>query len=54
VAALYQGLLTYSAILTEKGFKDEAAYLSPKAEHYRQKLENEWWDEEQALYHILL
>ena len=22
-----------------------------KAERYRQKLENEWWDEEQALYH---
>ena len=51
VAALYQGLLTYSAILTEKGLKDEAANYAQKAEHYRQKLENEWWDEEQALYH---
>ncbi|MEO5889616.1 MAG: hypothetical protein ABIQ31_05150 [Ferruginibacter sp.] len=51
VAALYQGMLTYSAILTERGLKEEAVKYAQKAEIYRQKLENEWWDQGQGRYH---
>ena len=51
VAALYRGLLTYSAILTEKGRLKEAALYSSKAEKYRQQLEAQWWDEKDKLYH---
>ena len=38
-------------LLTEKALKDEADKFAQKAEHYRQKLETEWWDKEQAIYH---
>ena len=51
VAALYSGLLTYSAILTEKGQKKEAALYAQKAERYRQRLEADWWDEKDARYY---
>jgi len=51
VAALYRGLLTYAAILSEKGQKKEAALYAQKAERYRQHLEVDWWDEKDALYY---
>jgi hypothetical protein len=51
VAALYRGLLTYSAILSEKGKKEEAALYAQKAERYRQRLEADWWDVKNALYY---
>jgi hypothetical protein len=51
VAALYRGLLTYAAILSEKGQKKEAALYAQKAERYRQRLEADWWDEKDALYY---
>jgi len=51
IAALYRGLLTYSAILTEKGRPKEAALYSRKAEKYRQQLEAHWWDEKDKLYY---
>ncbi|MGN8068647.1 hypothetical protein [Mucilaginibacter sp. 22184] len=51
IAALYRGLLTYSAILAEKGKPKEAALYSLKAEKYRQQLEAHWWDEKDKLYY---
>jgi hypothetical protein len=51
VAALYRGLLTYSAISTERGAKKEAALYAQKAERYRQQLETKWWDPKEALYY---
>jgi hypothetical protein len=51
VAALYRGLLTYSAILTEKGQKKEAALFAQKAERYRKRLEADWWDEKDERYY---
>jgi hypothetical protein len=51
VAALYRGLLTYSAILTEKGQKKEAALYAQKAEQYRHRLEADWWDENDSRYY---
>ena len=51
VAALYRGLLTYAAILSEKGQKKEAELYTRKAERYRQRLEADWWDEKDALYY---
>jgi hypothetical protein len=51
VAALYQGLLTYSAILKEKGSEKEAALYVQKAERYRQHLEADWWDKKEARYY---
>lgn len=51
VAALYRGLLTYAAILTEKGRFKEAALYNNKAEKYRQQLEANWWDEKDKLYY---
>ena len=51
VAALYRGLLTYAAILSEKGQRKEAALYAQKAERYRQRLEAEWWDEKDLLYY---
>jgi hypothetical protein len=51
VAALYRGLLTYSAILAEKGQKKGAALYAQKAERYRQRLEADWWDEKDARYY---
>ena len=51
VAALYRGLLTYSAILAEKGQKKKAALYAKKAERYRQHLEANWWDKGDARYY---
>jgi hypothetical protein len=51
VAALYRGLITYAAILAEKGQKKEAALYTQKAERYRQRLEADWWDEQNARYY---
>jgi len=51
LAALYRGLLTYSAILAEKGRQKEAALYIHKAEKYRQQLEANWWDEKDKLYY---
>jgi hypothetical protein len=51
VAALYRGLLTYAAILSEKGQKKEAALYIQKAEQYRQRLEADWWDKKEELYY---
>lgn len=50
VAALYRGLLTYSAILASKGNKAEASAYALKAEKYRQQLEADWWDAKENLY----
>jgi hypothetical protein len=51
IAALYRGLMTYSAILAEKGRQKEAAQYALKAEKYRQQLEANWWDERDKLYY---
>jgi hypothetical protein len=51
VAALYQGLHTYAAILTERGQKNEANIYFQKAERYRQHLEQDWWDEKAGRYY---
>jgi len=51
IAALYRGLLTYSAILKEKGRQKEADLYVLKAEKYRQELEANWWDEKDQLYY---
>jgi hypothetical protein len=51
VAALYRGQLTYSAILAERGLKKEAAIYAQKAERYRQRLEADWWDPQDARYY---
>lgn len=50
VAALYRGLLTYSAILASKGDKAEASIYALKAEKYRHRLEADWWDAKENLY----
>ncbi|WP_183558587.1 hypothetical protein [Mucilaginibacter sp. SP1R1] len=51
VAALYRGLITYSAIMAEAGKSKEAALYARKAESYRQQLEAKWWDNKDKLYY---
>ena len=51
VAALYRGLLTYSAILTEKGLKDDVGQICPKSGVLPPEIGERLPDEEQALYH---
>ena len=50
VAAIYRGLMTYAAILNEKGHRQEALLYTQKAERYRKRLEADWWDEKAGLY----
>ena len=50
LAALYQGLSTYSAILASKGKLAESKAYALKAEKYRHKLEADWWDTRDNLY----
>lgn len=53
IAALYRGLMTYSAILLHRGQGQtaEAAAYAKKAERYRAHLEADWWDDSLGRYH---
>jgi hypothetical protein len=51
VAALYQGMFTYSEILTTKGKLKEAALYEQKAQQYRKHLEADWWNEKDNQYY---
>jgi len=52
IAAIYRGLQTYSDILTAKGRYKEAKSYTQKAEHYRKRLEADWWNKKQGHYYL--
>jgi len=51
VAALYRGLQTYSDILAAKDLHNEAKLYAKKAELYRQRLETDWWNNNEGRYY---
>ena len=51
VAALYRGLQTYANILEARGLYKEAKLYAIKAEHYRQRLEADWWNSKESSYY---
>lgn len=50
VAALYRGLMSYAAILTQKGQTKQAAIFIEKAKQYQQHIDEYWWDEKAQQY----
>jgi hypothetical protein len=51
VAALYRGLSSYAAILQTKGDTAAARLYYTKAEVYRQRIDDDWWDKTASLYY---
>lgn len=51
VAAIYRGLLSYSHILRQNGNVSAAENYKKKAEKYRTKIEQDWWDNQKLQYH---
>ena len=51
IAAIYRGLLSYSAILQASGQHTKAGLQSQKAKAYQQHLDADWWDDTASLYH---
>ncbi|WP_157766440.1 hypothetical protein [Pedobacter ginsengisoli] len=52
IAAIYRGLQTYSDILSYKGQHKEAKLYAMKADHYRERLEADWWNKNQGHYYL--
>ncbi|MCC6683844.1 MAG: hypothetical protein IT247_02120 [Bacteroidia bacterium] len=50
VAAIYRALLSYASVLELNGYITKAAFCQKKAERYRQKIEQDWWDATDSLY----
>jgi hypothetical protein len=44
IAAIYQGFVSYSVILREKGDIKQSNYYAQKAEQYKAHLEAKWWN----------
>lgn len=53
VAAIYRGLLTYSAILKQKGDLQKAEFFEKKAAKYQQQIEQIWWDNTASTYNVI-
>lgn len=53
VAAIYRGLLTYSAILKQKGNLQKAEFFEKKAAKYQQQIEQIWWDNTASTYNVI-
>lgn len=53
VAAIYRGLLTYSAILEHKGDFQKAKIFKEKALKYKQQIEQTWWDNTTSTYNVI-
>lgn len=51
IAAIYRGLLSYSAILETSGQHKKAELYAEKATAYQQRLDTDWWDDTASLYH---
>ena len=51
VAAIYRGLLSYSAILHTSGQHKKAQLYEQKAKAYQQRMDADWWDGTASLYH---
>jgi hypothetical protein len=51
VAAIYRGLITYSEVLRQQGWRAEATAYADRAEQYLLRLEKDWWDDSAARYH---
>jgi len=50
VAAIYRGLLSYSAILEANGQHAKAELYAQKATAYQQHIDADWWDNTTSLY----
>jgi len=50
VAALYRGLTSYALILRANGNEKASAGWLQKANQYRQRIDNDWWDAGTSLY----
>ncbi|MBO9584348.1 MAG: hypothetical protein J7574_09330 [Flavobacterium sp.] len=53
VAAIYRGLLSYSAILKEKGQFEKAVFFEKEAAKYQEQIENVWWDKTALAYNVI-
>ncbi|MFW0739892.1 hypothetical protein [Flavobacterium sp. T12S277] len=53
VAAIYRGLLTYSAVLRQKGENQKAEFFEKKAAKYKQQIEQNWWDNTTSTYNVI-
>jgi hypothetical protein len=51
IAAIYRGLLSYSAILQTNGQHKKAELYAQKAKAYQQRMDADWWDNTASLYH---
>lgn len=51
IAAIYRGLLSYSAMLEIDGQHEKARLFEQKAKAYQQHIDTEWWDRQASLYH---
>jgi len=51
IAAIYRGLLSYSAILQAGGQHKKAELYAQKAKAYQQHIDADWWDDAASLYH---
>lgn len=50
IAAIYQGFVSYSGILKEKGKLNESQYYLKKAKSYKQEFYSKWWNQKKGLY----
>ena len=50
VAAIYRGLETWSAICRQRGQVSVADSIARRAEHYRLRLEKDWWSDSAGRY----
>ncbi|WP_316632441.1 hypothetical protein [uncultured Flavobacterium sp.] len=53
VAAIYRGLLTYSAVLRQNGDIQKAEFFENKAAKYKQQIEQIWWDNTTSTYNVI-
>lgn len=51
IAAIYRGLLSYSAMLHTIGQHKKAELYVQKAKAYQQRMDADWWDTTSSLYH---
>lgn len=50
VAALYRGMISYAAILKQRGQVKQAAMFVDRAKQYQQHIDEYWWDEKAQQY----
>jgi hypothetical protein len=51
IGAIYRGLLSYSYILQTSGQNKKAEWWAQKAKAYQQRIDADWWDNTDSLYH---